>query len=828
MKVIGVTFATEDFAWSAEVARHSALTVGGMHQFLVYTPKHIQDFCDLHPSLFQTDNRGFGFWSWKPEVILKALRDVAADGDVVVYVDAGVNFTSDIRPYIDVVSEMDALLFHVGECDAKGYLQTRYCKTDAFYEMGTTPGVFEGVRQIGANLQMYRKTPASVGFVSRLRDHCVDVRCVDDICRDHANPTDYVDHRHDQSVLTILAHLSWDRLSHLVTKCASQYGVNDEDSHGLDLPAVVNEHRKKYRALPTVTVITPTIGGMHLEASIRSVQRQDMPCVRHLVVIDGPEHAHAVTSTVSLFVNRAPIDLLQLPFNVGADGWNGHRAYAAASFLANTDYVCFLDDDNLLKPHHVSALVRTALVNRQSWTYCLREIIRSDGTRVCNDDCESLGCLSPSVLHLDDYFVDTNCHLLRTSLAVKVAPLWYSRFRDPHLGEADRNLTRELLKLCGPVTCVKDHTVSYRVDSTTRSVSERFFLEGNALTRYRFGPQTKDVYVFHFSPSVTSLMFDTMRDPDGHAFDEWQLTQLCDVQNEVNLVNGFTCFPHVPPNAVALINMCHPESLPLDWLRTRRDVFKICYTLESPNYRHRRQWEVSFLKAHFDHLLTYWGPLLAEHPDYTTYCPHNTHWLGEDDIDRHLPQNVSTGKTVCCVLQNRPGLNRYTIDGRKMRQLDGLRQHYVKDLDIDLFGVGWGADLGTQAHVVRGNRKDQDVEHTVDIYRRYTFAVIVENCDAAGYVSEKIYDAFYAGCIPIYYGNNDERVGIPEDMYIDLKRFSTSAELSTFLASLTDHDVQTYRRQVLGGRKAVLKQVSTQDFSRCFHRALKSQGSTTS
>ncbi len=825
MKVIGVTFATADFAWSAEVARHSALTVGRLHQFLVYTPKDIQNFCDRHPALFKSHSRGFGFWSWKPEVILKALTEVAADGDVVVYVDAGLSFTNDIRPYTDVIMGLDALLFHVGECEAKGYFQTRYCKTDTFHRMGTTPSAFEGVRQLGANLQMYRKTAASVGFVTRLRNYCVDIGCVDDVCRDHANPSDYVDHRHDQSVLTILAH-SNNTMSHLVARCASQYGVNDRDPHGLDLPTIVNEHRKRYRALPTVTVITPTVGGPHLEDCIYSVQQQDTPCVKHLVVIDGPEHRHGVMSTVSLFVNRVPIEVLQLPFNVGANGWNGHRAYAAASFLADTDYVCFLDDDNVLKPHHVSALVRTVLVNRQRWTYCLREIIRSDGTWVCNDDCESLGCLSPSVLHPDDYFVDTNCHLLQTSLAVKVAPQWYSRFRDPHLGEADRNLTRELLRVCGPVTCVKDHTVSYRVDSTARSVSERFFLEGNALTRYRFGPDTRDVYVFHFSPGATSLLFDTMRDPDGHAFDEWQLTQLCDLRSQVNLVDGFTSLPHIPPNAVALINMCHPGELPLEWLRERHDVFKICYTLESPNYRHWRQWEMSFLKAHFDHLLTYWAPLLAEHPDYTTYCPHNTHWLADNHIDRHLPQNVSTGKTVCCVLENRPGLNRYAIDGREMRQLDGLRQHYVEDLDIDLFGMGWGAELGTRARVIRSNRKDQDVEHAVDIYRRYAFAVVVENCDAAGYVSEKLRDCFVAGCIPIYYGNNNERVGIPKEMYVDLKLFSTSADLKRFLDHMTDDDVQTYRRQVLGGRNAVLKKVSTQEFSRCFQQAHDVRGST--
>jgi hypothetical protein len=39
---------------------------------------------------------------------------------------------------------------------------------------------------------------------------------------------------------------------------------------------------------------------------------------------------------------------------------------------------------------------------------------------------------------------------------------------------------------------------------------------------------------------------------------------------------------------------------------------------------------------------------------------------------------------------------------------------------------------------------------------RFNFALIVENCNAVNYVSEKIYDAWVAGCIPIYFGNNSK------------------------------------------------------------------------
>ena len=78
-------------------------------------------------------------------------------------------------------------------------------------------------------------------------------------------------------------------------------------------------------------------------------------------------------------------------------------------------------------------------------------------------------------------------------------------------------------------------------------------------------------------------------------------------------------------------------------------------------------------------------------------------------------------------------------------------------------------DLQPQSRDRCPNNKDE--EKTVQIYQRYTFALIIENCDAEGYVSEKFYDAICAGCVPLYWGNPSSRVKLPQDMYIDIRGF---------------------------------------------------------
>ena len=98
----------------------------------------------------------------------------------------------------------------------------------------------------------------------------------------------------------------------------------------------------------------------------------------------------------------------------------------------------------------------------------------------------------------------------------------------------------------------------------------------------------------------------------------------------------------------------------------------------------------------------------------------------------------------------------------------------------------------------------------VDLIKNFTFVLILENTNAQGYVSEKIYDAFIAGCIPIYLGNNNDRVNIPTDMYIDLHKFKTSRDLQAFLDSLSFEDIEAMRQVILDKRHQVLANVSIQ------------------
>lgn len=80
-----------------------------------------------------------------------------------------------------------------------------------------------------------------------------------------------------------------------------------------------------------------------------------------------------------------------------------------------------------------------------------------------------------------------------------------------------------------------------------------------------------------------------------------------------------------------------------------------------------------------------------------------------------------------------------------------------------------------------------------DVLGRYTFAICFENMVLQGWVTEKIFDCFYAGCVPVYWGAPDVTERIPAETFIDMRQFSGYPELRSFLHDLPPAAVTRYR-----------------------------------
>jgi len=161
--------------------------------------------------------RGFGYWLWKPYLTKKRLSEIA-EGDILVYMDAGCIFNPDGIPrlfqYVDMVNNhpTGTLGFlHNKEWTLdrpEGLLEEEFTKRDMF-DWFYPDGDYEFARnrtQMIGGIFMIRKCPTSVSLVDKWYNACQNY----DILRDEPNIgpklPKFREHRHDQSAWSIIRH----------------------------------------------------------------------------------------------------------------------------------------------------------------------------------------------------------------------------------------------------------------------------------------------------------------------------------------------------------------------------------------------------------------------------------------------------------------------------------------------------------------------------------------------------------------------------------------------------------------------------------------------
>lgn len=156
--------------------------------------------------------RGAGYWAWKPLIILEELNALP-DGDVLIYSDAGradrpYRIDRPLREVVDwVLRERDGML--PGVYIPQWGANQRWTKAECFAAMGCDTPAIRLHPQIQATFSVWQAHDRSRAFVARWARWCLDPRAVADERIDPGlrEADDFIDHRHDQSVLTNLALL---------------------------------------------------------------------------------------------------------------------------------------------------------------------------------------------------------------------------------------------------------------------------------------------------------------------------------------------------------------------------------------------------------------------------------------------------------------------------------------------------------------------------------------------------------------------------------------------------------------------------------------------
>jgi len=177
--------------------------------------------------------------------------------------------------------------------------------------------------------------------------------------------------------------------------------------------------------------------------------------------------------------------------------------------------------------------------------------------------------------------------------------------------------------------------------------------------------------------------------------------------------------------------------------------------------------------------------------------------------------NFSNRKIFACIINANKGFQE-KVNGDLYKERLAVIKWYEDNFPelFSLFGLGWNKPppahtipekfirrlkrLATQTFNYKPFPSYKgEVINKSDVYKNTKFAYCYENAaNLPDYISEKIFDAFLSGCVPIYWGSNTISERVPKNCFIDRRDFKNTAEVNKFLLEITEKEYQSYQGNI--------------------------------
>ncbi len=173
----------------------------------------------------------------------------------------------------------------------------------------------------------------------------------------------------------------------------------------------------------------------------------------------------------------------------------------------------------------------------------------------------------------------------------------------------------------------------------------------------------------------------------------------------------------------------------------------------------------------------------------------------------------SERKLCAMIAGNKSSHHPYELYSERQRILAQMEQKNIEGFDL------YGPDWDTSAHTsYRGYTDDK-----METLKNYRFSICYENMThIKGYITEKIFDCFAAGTIPVYLGASNITDYIPKHCFIDRRDFNSDAELIKYLQQIDESTYCSYVNHIRAYLKSREAHVfSIENFCQTFKDAVK-------
>ena len=184
------------------------------------------------------------------------------------------------------------------------------------------------------------------------------------------------------------------------------------------------------------------------------------------------------------------------------------------------------------------------------------------------------------------------------------------------------------------------------------------------------------------------------------------------------------------------------------------------------------------------------------------------------DLPRSIYKEIQREKLCCLIVSNKKSNCKNELYSERKRIIRWFEERYPQD--FDLYGFGWNTFKFRGIRPIRALNKIPylqkvmyyliskkimsyrgEVDNKLEVMKKYRFAIAYENVkDENGYITEKIFDAMIAGCVPVYLGAYNILDYLPKNCFIDRRQFKNNEELYDFIKNIDDFRYKKYLHSI--------------------------------
>ncbi|RCR67628.1 hypothetical protein [Larkinella punicea] len=202
IKKILISYSNKKYSISQKRLLKSAKRKYGITNHIKYNEKWLKKKKFYNENTFiLSQSRGAGYMIWKPFIILETLNKVSPL-DYIIYADSDMVFMKSIEPLFKICSDNNGLMIF----DNSTHKNSTWTKRDCFILMDADKEEYYDNYQCMSGFIVLQKRDWVIHLMTEWLEYARDYRNSTDSENElgYPNLLDFIEHRHDQSILSIL------------------------------------------------------------------------------------------------------------------------------------------------------------------------------------------------------------------------------------------------------------------------------------------------------------------------------------------------------------------------------------------------------------------------------------------------------------------------------------------------------------------------------------------------------------------------------------------------------------------------------------------------